>query len=162
MKQLTLLLMRHAEAETATAGDPDIDRALSARGRTEAIDAADCIAGANLRVELMLVSPARRTRETALILAAALDMADEFQIEPTLYPGETETLLERVQRCDSEAARTVLMVGHNPAMSALAQRLGGNGRPMELPPAGLCRLEFENDCWSQVRAATALAVTRLR
>jgi phosphohistidine phosphatase SixA len=162
MWQLSLVLMRHAEAEPASSGDADIDRPLSARGRTDAIDAADRIAAAQLRIDLVLVSPARRTRETAVIVAAALDMTDECRVEPSLYPGEPETLLEQVQRCDAGAARTVLMVGHNPAVSALAQRLGGNGQSLALPPAGLCWLEFDHDSWSEVRPATALAVTRLR
>ncbi|HEY3730754.1 MAG TPA: histidine phosphatase family protein [Steroidobacteraceae bacterium] len=162
MKQLTLVLMRHAEAEPAAGGDADIDRPLSARGRTDAIDAAECIVAASLRIDLVLVSPARRARETALIVAAALDMADEFQIEPSLYLSEPDTLLRQVQRCEADAARTVLVVGHNPAMSALAQGLGGNEHRVQLRPSGLCRIEFEYDSWGELRPEAGGALTVLR
>lgn len=161
MKQLTLLLLRHAEAEAAAPGMADIDRPLSARGRTEALDAADCVAAAVLRIDAMLVSPALRTRETAIILAAALDIADEFRLEPALYLGEPDALLSPLRSSPAEA-QTVLMVGHNPGLSRLARQFMGGKQRIELRPAGLCRVDFEHDCWRELRPEAALAVSVLR
>src|SRR5580692_9604067 len=110
MKQFTLLLLRHAEAEASRPGVEDNDRPLSDRGRTEALDAADCMSGAELRVDTVLVSPALRTRETAIIVAAELDIADELRFEPVLYLGDPAMLLTPLLRCP-DSAQTVLMVG---------------------------------------------------
>jgi phosphohistidine phosphatase len=161
MKSLTLLLLRHAEAEAALPGRQDMDRPLSPRGRTEARDAADCIAGAELHIDTMLVSPALRTRETATIVAEHLDFATALQIEPTLYLGEPEALLLPVQRCGPDA-QTVMVVGHNPGLSALAQKFMGGKQRIELRPAGLCRIEFEHQSWPEIRPETAVAFSVLR
>jgi phosphohistidine phosphatase len=161
MKPLTLLLLRHAEADAAESGLADIDRPLSVRGRTQALDAADCIAAAELRIDAMLVSPALRTRETAIIVAAELDITDELRFEPALYLGTPDELLPAVQRCAADT-ETVLMVGHNPGLSALAQQFMGGSQRIELRPAGLCRIQFEHTAWPQVRPELAVACTILR
>jgi phosphohistidine phosphatase len=161
MKPLTLLLLRHAEANAAEPGLPDIERPLSARGRTEALDAADCIAAAQLRIDAMVVSPALRTRETAIIVAAELDIADDFRLEPALYLGTPAELLPTVRRCAADS-HTVLMVGHNPGLSALAQQFMGGKQRIELRPAGLCRIQFEHASWQQLRPEIAVACSILR
>lgn len=161
MKQLTLLLLRHAEAEAAAPGMADMDRPLSARGRTEALDAADCVAAADLRIDAMLVSPALRTRETAIIVAAELDIADEFRFEPVLYLGEPDALLSPLRSFEDDV-QTVLMVGHNPGLSTLARRFMGGKQRIELRPAGLCRIEFEYDSWRELRPEAAVAFSVLR
>jgi phosphohistidine phosphatase len=161
MKSLTLLLLRHAEAEAAHPGLADMDRPLSERGRNEALDAAECIAAAELRVDTVLVSPALRARETATIVAAELDVADALHFEPTLYLGAPDELLLPVQRCTAEA-QTVLLVGHNPGLSALAQKFMGGKQRIELRPAGLCRIEFEHQSWPEVRPEVAVAFSVLR
>src|ERR1700680_2320688 len=161
MKPLTLLLLRHAEAEAARPGLADIDRPLSDRGRTEALDAADCMAAQALRVDALLVSPALRTRETAIIVAAELDIADDLQFEPALYLGEPAALLSPLQRCPA-GAQTVLMVGHNPGLSALAQQFMGGAQRIQMRSAGLCRIDFEHDSWRRVRPEMAVAFAVLR
>jgi phosphohistidine phosphatase len=161
MKQLTLLLLRHAEAAAAQPGLADMDRPLSAHGHTEARDAADCLAAAKLRIDAMLVSPALRTRETAMIVAAKLDIADELHYEPALYLGEPEALLPPLRRCTPEQ-NTVLMVGHNPGLSALAQQCMGGKQRIEMRPAGLCRIQFEHDSWQQVRPESGVEFAVLR
>jgi phosphohistidine phosphatase len=161
MRQLTLLLLRHAEAEAARPGQDDAERPLSDRGRTEALDAADCMAVAQLRIDAVLVSPALRTRETAIIVAAELDIADELQFEPALYLAEPAALLPPLQRC-RDSAQTVLLVGHNPGLSVLAQQFMGGKQRIEMRPAGLCRIDFEHDSWRQVRPEVAVAFAVLR
>jgi phosphohistidine phosphatase len=161
MNPLTLLLLRHAEAEAAQSGAPDIDRPLSVLGRTEALDAAACIASAELRVDAVLASPALRARETAIIVAAELDITDDLRFDAALYLGTPDELLPTVRRCTADA-HTVLLVGHNPGLSALAQQFMGGSQRVELRPAGLCRVQFEHTSWQQVRPELAVACTILR
>ena len=161
MNPLTLLLLRHAEADAAQSGLADIDRPLSVRGRTEALDAADCIASAELRVDAVLASPALRARETAIIVAAELDITDDLRFDAALYLGTPDELLPAVRRCTADS-HTVLVVGHNPGLSALAQQFMGGSQRVELRPAGLCRVQFEHTSWQQVRPELAVACTILR
>jgi phosphohistidine phosphatase len=161
MKPLTLLLLRHAEAEAAHPGLADIDRPLSARGRSEALDAAGCINAAEIRIDAMLVSPALRTRETATIVATELHIPEVVHYEPALYLGEPDDLLAPV-RCCAADAHAVLMVGHNPGLSTLAQQFMSGQQRIELRPAGLCRIGFEQHSWREVRPALAVSFSVLR
>jgi len=161
VRQLTLLLLRHAEAAAAHDGQEDIDRALTDHGRAEALDAAECMQAAGLRIDLILASTAVRTRETAIIVAARLDIADELRYEPTLYLAEPESLLAPLRACP-ERAHTVLLVGHNPGISALAQRFMGGHQRIEMRTAGLCRVDFEQRCWRELRPQLAISFAVLR
>jgi phosphohistidine phosphatase len=158
-----LLLLRHAHAEAAHAGTEDIDRHLSPRGRSEALDAADCIARAGLRCDALLVSPALRTRETATLIAAELDLPLRPTIEAELYPGEPAALLRTLSRCRANY-ETVMIVGHNPGISELAQRFNQQAAPpVELHTAGLCLISFPADVrWDQLRPRLASDFRLLR
>jgi phosphohistidine phosphatase len=160
MKQL--LLLRHAHAEETRSGLADIDRALSPRGRAEALDAARSIGGAGLQCEAVLVSPAVRARETATIVAAELDLVVGLSFEPALYLGNPDALLAPLRRCPS-GLKTLLMVGHNPGLSELAQRFNGAAPAIELRTAGLCAITFAAEAvWDELRPQWATVITLLR
>jgi len=156
-----LLLLRHANAEPAVPGTDDIDRHLSVRGRAEALDAANRIARAGLRCDALLVSPALRARETATIIAAELDLPLRLTIDPELYPGDPAALLQSVSRCPASHA-TVMIVGHNPGISELAQRFQQTPPPVELHTAGLCLISFPAAVrWDALRPTLAADVRLL-
>jgi phosphohistidine phosphatase len=157
-----LLLLRHGQAVEAQRDMTDMDRPLSPRGRAEVLDAAQCIADSRLRCDALLASPAVRTRETATIVAAELDFSEAIIFEPSIYLGDAAALLTALRRCP-KTSETLLMVGHNPGISELAQRFKGTPPPVELRTAGLCSVAFAAEaCWGALRADLATAVTLLR
>jgi phosphohistidine phosphatase len=159
---MRLVLLRHAAAEAARPGLPDIDRALTPRGRDEALDAARCIAAARLRIDCLLVSPALRARETATLVAGELDISEPVHVESALYPGKPDELLQSLRLC-APGIGTVLMIGHNPGLSELAQRLHRGQPPIELRTAGLCCIEFDRQArGAQLRPELATRVTLMR
>jgi phosphohistidine phosphatase len=155
-----LVLLRHAQAEAARAGLPDTERCLSPHGRLQAQGAAQRLASAGLQIEALLVSPAVRTRETAAIVAAELDIHHAPAFEPALYLGSPEALLATV-KCCSEELSTVLMVGHNPGLSQLAQlfqSIEAHTEPgVELRTAELCWIGFApHTAWADISPQLAL------
>ncbi|HVN98482.1 MAG TPA: histidine phosphatase family protein, partial [Steroidobacteraceae bacterium] len=68
-----LILMRHAEALPAAIDAEDFARPLTEAGRAAAARAATALAGGHA-VDRLLYSPARRTTETALIVADVLEL----------------------------------------------------------------------------------------
>jgi phosphohistidine phosphatase len=157
-----LLLMRHAHANAADAGTEDIDRHLSARGRGEALNAAARIERAGLRLDALLVSPALRTRETATIVAAELDLPLALTIEPELYPGDPAALVRVLSRCPAGCA-TVMIVAHNPGISELAQQFNQAPPAVELHTAGLCVVTFPASVhWNALRPNLATDFALLR
>ena len=91
MMQRRLTLLRHGHAEVSAPGG-DIDRALDEIGRTEVTAAAATLALFDKPTRL-IVSSARRTRETAAILTQALAL-QSAQVEylPELYLASAVTL----------------------------------------------------------------------
>jgi phosphohistidine phosphatase len=114
-----LIVMRHAKTERRAESGEDFDRALTVEGRRDAGDTARALAAAGLLADLALVSSAVRTRQTFEALQPLLpDMRLEARAD--LYQASAEALWEAA---DGAAADTVLLVGHNPSVHALALSL---------------------------------------
>lgn len=119
--------MRHAEA--ATVAPSDHERPLTPRGTAAASEAGRWLAGQGGVPDHALVSAARRTQDTweAVAVAAGWDL--EPVIEPALYAAGPDSALDLV-RLVPAAASCVLLLGHNPTVSYLAQVLSdGQGSP---------------------------------
>ncbi len=120
----TLVLLRHAKAEAAP-GKPDVDRRLSSRGHADAAAAGAWLGAQGHRPELVICSPARRTRQTWHAVAVALSEtapdapAPAVQYEADLYHGTAADLLTVVQTVP-DAVSSVLLIGHNPTISQLS------------------------------------------
>jgi phosphohistidine phosphatase len=121
MTARTLVLLRHAKAETP--GElPDHERRLTTVGESDADAAGAWLADERLRPDLVLCSPATRTRQTwqgvSIALAQALPdtPAPEVRYEQGLYDGGRTEVFDLLRRVPDEV-RTVLVVGHNPTMS---------------------------------------------
>ena len=78
-----LILMRHAKTERAAASGLDRDRALTARGLSDAALMGRVLAEKKLRPDLALVSPSTRTRQTWDAVQEAFGDV-EVRIEPRL------------------------------------------------------------------------------
>jgi phosphohistidine phosphatase len=155
-----LLLLRHAEAESAVGDARDFDRPLSERGRGEALAAAGCIARTGLSIDAALISPSLRTRQT-LDLVASTQQIGRLIYEAALYLGGAEVLLQCLQRCD-ERFGTIVLVGHNPGISELAQQLAWQSPPKPLRTAGLCCIALSQRSWNEVDGTSSGAVSVLR
>lgn len=116
-----LILMRHGKAERHAATGGDFERALAETGRTDAAVMGRVIAGAGLVPDLVLVSSARRTRETA---EQVLDNFPRARVEHLrdLYHADPEDIAEVLEN-HGGAAATVMVIGHNPGLHELALSL---------------------------------------
>lgn len=110
--------MRHASAEDA-AGGSDATRRLSEQGRREARETAEALRARGARPAVILTSPRLRARETAEILGAVLGVPVE--IREGLNCGASAPAYLDALRPDGD--RDVLVVAHNPEISAFASAL---------------------------------------
>jgi phosphohistidine phosphatase len=151
-----LLLLRHSKADRAEPGARDIARALIERGRKDAAKIGSYMAGHALVPDRVLISTAARAQETWKYAAAA------FRPEPAalqverLYDATPHTILAVIKDIPP-SAHTLLVVGHNPGLHALALMLVASGdieareRLREkLPTSGLVIVEFPYDDWSKL------------
>lgn len=120
----TLLLLRHAKSSWDDPALADDQRPLAERGRKAAPRMGREIAARAWLPDRVLVSPAVRTRQTWELVAAELPGAPDAAFPQNLYMGTPEQLLAEIRQAPEEVA-TLLVIGHNPGMEALAKRLAG-------------------------------------
>ena len=117
---MELLIFRHGPAEPRGGDRPDADRALTHDGRTKTRLAAQGLARIVDRPGVILTSPKRRARETACILGEFFDLPIETA---DALAQEDPQPIEKLLKTREEDA--VAIVGHEPTLSRLAERLLG-------------------------------------
>ena len=134
-----LILLRHAHAEPANAGQADIDRPLSPEGLAEAEAAGRWLAEHKLVPDCVLCSPARRSRETLEAVLGAVGYVDQ-RLDERIYEATPGTLAELAD--EHRDADRLLLVGHNPGLEHLAALMhsGQSGDYRGMPPAGIAVL----------------------
>ena len=148
-RQRRLTLLRHGHAEASAPGG-DIDRALDELGRTEVTAAAAALALFEKPTRL-IVSSARRTRETAAILIQTLTL-QTAQIEylPELYLASAATL-RRVIDVQPDDHAQLCFIGHNPGLSDLVFEALPAGSQRDtyrgLTTAGWASWQFTSASW---------------
>ncbi len=113
-----LILMRHAKAKRAAVSGGDHARALTDRGRADAILMGRVLAERGLRPDLALVSDAIRTHQTWDELHEVFGDV-EVRIEPRLY-NATPDVIRTFAEASEEAAGCLLILAHNPGVQLLA------------------------------------------
>jgi phosphohistidine phosphatase len=127
--------MRHAHAEWPGYSGEDFDRPLTARGLADAVTAARAMRAAGQVPDALLASPARRTRQTAEIVARELGLdSTALHFQDALYNASAATLAKELQR--RPAGMCVLLVAHNPGISGLARQLSADPHRPPFAPAG--------------------------
>ena len=155
-----LFVLRHAKSSWDDPALDDHERPLAPRGRRAVKLLADHVRAEHIEPTQVLCSSARRTRETYDGVAPG----GELLIEPGLYGASSEDLIERLRQVP-ESTRSVMVIGHNPALQTLVLRLvEGNAAKSDgpyladvqrkFPTGALATLSF--DCaWSQLTSGRA-------
>jgi phosphohistidine phosphatase len=152
-----LVLVRHAKAGE---GAVDRDRPLADRGVAEAPAVGRWLAQRRIAPDRVVVSPARRARQTWELAAAELGAVPEPVLDDRIYRNTVEDLLQLVRETPAEVT-TLAIVGHNPGLQDLAIALddgrGDDPGRRELTTkyrtGGIAVFDV-GDSWAQVRSAT--------
>jgi len=150
-----LILLRHAKSDWPN-GIADPERPLAPRGRTAAPRIGSYMAHEQLVPDRVLVSPARRTRETWDLVAAQLPPVRMVASEPRIYEAAAARLLAVVREQPREA-HCLMLVGHNPGLEELAGMLAGAGPASHLtkmsekfPTGAFAVIDLPIDDWSDI------------
>jgi len=122
-----LHLLRHAKSGWDEAIE-DHERPLSRRGREAARRLAESLPSALGALDLVLCSPALRTRETAELVLAGFAAPPRILYEDALYLAGQAALMRRLRQLD-ESAGAVMVIGHNPGLHELALALAAEDSP---------------------------------
>ncbi len=122
-----LVVLRHAKSAWPE-GVPDYRRPLADRGRRDAPAVGRWLATNAPDLDLALISPATRTRQTWELVSAELEPVPESRFDEQLY-GEGAAAIQLVLADVPESTRGVLVIGHNPDLEDLVESLTGT-RPL--------------------------------
>ncbi len=152
---LRLAILRHAEAvPLAEAGD--LERPLTPSGRDMSERMGRYFRDTKLEPDLVLVSPARRARETFEWLQQGAAEKFKVDVAPALYNASSETL-EAIVAAVPKEVKFLLVIGHNPGFAEFANALAGKGKKAELakmrehfPTPCLALIDFDVKSWKKM------------
>ena len=164
---MELYILRHAIAvDRGTPGyEDDSQRPLTPEGRKKMRRIAKGMKALGLKFDLILSSPYLRAKETAEIAAQVLQARNKLRFSDDLaVDGDVRALLKSLLH----APKRVLLVGHEPYLSDLAQRLISSTGSVSLKfkKGGMCKLTAEHlkfgQCAELEWLLTPSQLTRLR
>lgn len=146
-----LIIMRHAEALDNSFGSPDYDRILSKKGIQDIKEISKSLIAHHLQPELIIASSAKRTTQTAQILAESINFKEEnIRFKKSLYNSTAQQILSEICSTEiPEAVQTLLVIAHNPGISELAIELVSLPTFINLPPCGIMAFRLSIENWTE-------------
>jgi phosphohistidine phosphatase len=140
-----LLLIRHAKAEKDTTVK-DFDRPLKYIGIQDAGFMADRLIENAIIPQLIVSSPALRTKTTADIFAEHFSLSDP-EFNKAIYEASQKALLRVINDLPKEHD-FIALVGHNPGIAQLLYYL--TGQVKEVHTCTTAVIEFETNYWEEI------------
>jgi phosphohistidine phosphatase len=138
-----LYVIRHAVAEERGESWPDdAKRPLSEDGASRMRKAARGLDRLGVTVDVVVTSPLVRTKQTAEIVAAALNPKPPVVTAESLAPDGTYQ--EIITDLEKQAKRTrIAIVGHEPGIGEFAARLIGSRHSIPFKKGAICRIDVD-------------------
>lgn len=145
----TVYLVRHAKSSWKDETLADIDRPLNKRGKRDAPFMGRLLYEKGIKPDVLISSPAKRTRMTALAFAEALDYPeDKIELNPQIYEADVLDLLQIIQHC-SDDLDSVMLFGHNLCYTDFAN-IYARPNLENVPTTGVVAIEFKVNQWQEV------------
>jgi phosphohistidine phosphatase len=148
----TLILVRHAKSSWGEPGVTDAERTLNERGKKDAPEMAKRLKKKDLKIDLLVSSPAKRARKTAKYFAEELKIdKDDFIIEEDLYGAEI-TDFRKVVEGLKDKYDTVAFFSHNPGITDYANMLT-NVSIDTMPTSSIFAVQSNVESWLEFNIA---------
>lgn len=151
-----LYIVRHTQKTEEQTGQDDYDRELSDKGLADAKAIAKKLTEKNPKIDLIVASPAKRTRQTAEILAQELNFRKNIMYNEVLYMAFVNELIETITYT-YDTVNTMVLIGHNPSLTAVALTLTGFKEKFET--GGIMEIEFDCDSWIDISKENARLIS---
>jgi len=145
----TLYIVRHGKSSWDYEKVRDFDRPLKERGIHDAYDMARRFKDLGRKPELIISSPAARALHTAIIFMRTLGVSDtDFRLAGDIYDARISDVRDVIYSVEDEID-SVMIFGHNPAFTELANELGSQ-RIDNVPTCGVVILDFKTEKWTRL------------
>lgn len=145
-----LILIRHTKSSWADFSMRDFDRPLKKDRIEDAKNMAEQLKKLKLHPDLIICSPAVRTKQTAEYFCHKLHYDyDKILFEKRIYESSAEEYMQVIRETEKKI-KTLVLIGHNPSITDFANLFLGN-KIDEVPTTGVVWLEFESEDWEIYR-----------
>ncbi len=143
-----LYLIRHAKSSWKNLTLEDFDRPLSKRGKKNAPFMGNLLKQLEIKPDLIICSPAYRTRVTAELIALEINY-EKHKIEyyENLYEASLEDIEESIKYLEDKY-EIVFLVGHNPSLNQFSEKFGSFKD--NIPTCGIIELNFNCQNWQNI------------
>lgn len=144
----TIIFFRHAKSSWDSPVD-DLDRPLTLKGIADAYASASALKKLDLSIDSAYASPANRAMHTASIAMRSLELPlNRLCVAQEVYDFSGNVLLSFIRELPNQL-QTVLIFGHNNALTSLCNALGSKEIDT-LPTAGISVISFNEKEWNTV------------
>lgn len=144
----TIYLARHAKSYWKDQSIPDFDRPLNSRGKRDAPFMGKILKEKMIKPDLIISSPAKRTKKTAIAIAEKIGYPEKDIIyNEELYEANSNTILKLIKKID-ENFESVMIFGHNPGLTMLNNQIS-DFYIDNIPTCGIVVLNIE-DKWNSI------------
>lgn len=144
----TIYLARHAKSYWKDQSIPDFDRPLNSRGKRDAPFMGKILKDKMIKPDLIISSPAKRTKKTAIAIAIKIGYPEKDIIyNEELYEASSNTILKLIKKID-EKYESVMIFGHNPGLTMLNNQIS-DFYIDNIPTCGIVALNLD-DKWNSI------------
>lgn len=148
----TIYILRHAKSSWEFPHLTDEERPLTDKGRKRTRRINKYLEEHQIKVDLIISSHAVRAYETAKIVARAIGYPlEKIRINKMIYHSDEDNLINQFYDL-SDDLQSVMLVGHNPALTNFVNRFLEE-KIEWLPTSGLASISFDTNHWSEIDRA---------
>lgn len=145
-----LILIRHAKSSWSNPDLDDFDRPLNKRGQRDLPFMAKLLSGKINNPDILISSPAKRTKLTALEFADALKYENEKIVwDKKLYLASSGAIIKILNQLNDEI-NLAIIVGHNPGLTDL-QNLICSTEIDNIPTCGIVCMTTKKK-WNEINS----------
>ncbi len=144
-----IYLVRHAKSSWKYSNLDDFERPLNKRGRKNAPFMGSILKKLKVAPDLILSSPANRASMTARIIANKISYPlEKICFSESIYVFSANALIDVIKHLDDEVDKAML-VGHNPALTELANYIGD--KPISnIPTSAIFCADLDIPLWAKI------------
>jgi phosphohistidine phosphatase len=150
-KNKILVVLRHGEADFNSGGGRDFERELTKNGKNQLSRLKELFEKSGILVDKILSSSSKRTTQTAELIRSTMD-SSIIELRDEIYEAESSVILDLLSQIDNKHS-CVLLVGHNPGVSALVSHIADQGY-LSIQTGMMVVIELTVDDWIHLGIGT--------
>ncbi len=155
----TLYIVRHGEKNIVDESIDDYDIEVTQKGLEDIHKQAKKLKEKDIIPDLIVSSPAIRTRQTADILSNELNYTKNIMYNEVLYQAFMNELVESITYTFDDV-KTLMIVGHNPSLTALGVSFVGLKEKILM--GEMVRIDFDCNSWTEIDNSNAKLIEHIK